>query len=965
MHLAQQMVTQMEDLFDEAARDLNVLAEHLKVKGGCNKEDRADMEVVFNEMKKKTTSLRKLDKKGVLTCIISDGKQKEFAGRDYSRESYFIQPQKTGKSFISNVILENGQKRIFISVPVYAKMGSSNSAFSRPAGKFDGVLAFTIDLNFITSFLMPHLKPVRVKNFWILDDEGTLLVQPRHPEMELRNIFKNKGGCQSCHTSFEIQKRMVKGETGTGESEVKSSQRNLIAFAPLNIGNRHWSVAVTTPSFEVLALAKHNLRDTLILTLILCSWFLMGAVFLFQANRKKIRAEEKIKEEQKYRNLVEHAHDAICIIQDNHFKFANQRFLELSGYTWEELSHLDFTEVIAPEHREMVADRYHKRQKGENVPPNYEFIFLTKNAGRKDVELSVSLVEYQGRVASYCFLRDITERKKAEEALRESQAKLQSIFSAAPAGIGMTINQTIGKLNTRLCEITGYSKEELSGKSISVVYPSDQDYLSARSKIYNQLREKGHSTIEASWKRKDDKLISVLLNCALLKPGDFSQGITFTVLDITERKKAEETIRTERDKLESVTKNIGVGLAIISKDYRTLWANDVLKQIFGEVKGKLCYNTYNGRTDICPGCGVREVFESGKEMVVHEQAGKDRQGETIWSQIIATPVKDKDGNISGAMEVVVPITERKKAEEEIKDLAKFPSENPDPIMRISKDGIILYANDSSLSLLNEWRTSVNQPAPDYLRQLMTEVTNTGLRRNIEIEHKGRILSFIVVPICDVDYVNLYGRDITEQKQAEEKIKKSAKEWETTFNSIKDLVSVHDENLRFLRANKACAEFFKTKPEELVGKTCYEVLNGTEKPCSDCLYKQVLTTKKPAKREFFEPRLGLYLEASAHPVFNQQGEISGCVHIVKDISERKKAEEALQEERNKLQAIIDSMEYGLTIQDRDYNIIFQNEALKNLFGNGLGEKCYQAYEFRDKICDGCPVRMASPILPRGR
>jgi PAS domain S-box-containing protein len=137
--------------------------------------------------------------------------------------------------------------------------------------------------------------------------------------------------------------------------------------------------------------------------------------------------------------------------------------------------------------------------------------------------------------------------------------------------------------------------------------------------------------------------------------------------ELADRKRAEEALQDEREKLETVTQNIGAGLAIISKDYRTLWANKVLKDLFGDVEGKTCYSTYNQRAEICLGCGVREVFERGAEIIPHEQVGKDVDGNTIWSEIIATPVKDKDGNITAALELVIPITERKKAEKALRE----------------------------------------------------------------------------------------------------------------------------------------------------------------------------------------------------------------------------------------------------------------------------------------------------------
>ncbi len=142
-------------------------------------------------------------------------------------------------------------------------------------------------------------------------------------------------------------------------------------------------------------------------------------------------------------------------------------------------------------------------------------------------------------------------------------------------------------------------------------------------------------------------------------------GAIESIRDITERKKAEEELASEKERLEIVTQNIGAGLAIVSRDYRTLWANNVLQDIFGECVGKVCYTHYNKREEICPGCGVREILENGAEKAVHEQVGRDSAGNTIWSQIIATPIRDKEGNITTVLELAVPITERKLAEKEL------------------------------------------------------------------------------------------------------------------------------------------------------------------------------------------------------------------------------------------------------------------------------------------------------------
>ena len=121
--------------------------------------------------------------------------------------------------------------------------------------------------------------------------------------------------------------------------------------------------------------------------------------------------------------------------------------------------------------------------------------------------------------------------------------------------------------------------------------------------------------------------------------------------------------------LERITRCVGVGVAIISREYKTIWANEVIKGIFGEnLENKHCYSTYNQREDVCADCGVKKVFETGATSVTHEQEGRDTDGNLIWSQIIASPIYDEDGTINSAVEVVMPITERKIVEDELRKI---------------------------------------------------------------------------------------------------------------------------------------------------------------------------------------------------------------------------------------------------------------------------------------------------------
>jgi PAS domain S-box-containing protein len=148
------------------------------------------------------------------------------------------------------------------------------------------------------------------------------------------------------------------------------------------------------------------------------------------------------------------------------------------------------------------------------------------------------------------------------------------------------------------------------------------------------------------------------------------------------------------------------------------------------------------------------------------------------------------------------------------------------------------------------------------------------------------------------------RDITERKQAEEKVKQASEEWELTFNSIKDLVSIHDKDFRIVKVNKAFADTFGMENGELIGKKCYEIIHGTEEPWPNCPHRQTLGCGKPVTEEFWEPRRGRYLEVSASPIYNEKGEMIGTIHITKDITERKGAEEVLRASEERYRSYIE-------------------------------------------------------------
>ncbi len=167
---------------------------------------------------------------------------------------------------------------------------------------------------------------------------------------------------------------------------------------------------------------------------------------------------------------------------------------------------------------------------------------------------------------------------------------------------------------------------------------------------------------------------------------------------------------------------------------------------------------------------------------------KGKTGKEFYAQL--TSVMVWDSSCYSYRTSIIDITERKRMEEEIKNIAKFPMENPYPVLRIAHDGTLLYANSSSTFLLHFWNREVGQIVPDSLYQLVADVFRTrSIKRDVEIKHRDQTYSFTIVPVKDTDYVNLYGKDITERKQIEEKIKHMAFHDALTF--LPNRILFHD------------------------------------------------------------------------------------------------------------------------------------------------------------------------------
>ena len=270
------------------------------------------------------------------------------------------------------------------------------------------------------------------------------------------------------------------------------------------------------------------------------------------------------------------------------------------------------------------------------------------------------------------------------------------------------------------------------------------------------------------------------------------------------------------------------------------------------------------------------------------------------------------------------ISEREKAEEEVRSSEKryrLLAENAtDVIWTVDVKDMerLTYVSPSVYRLLGY---SVNEALSKTIQDLFTPLSYEITLDTFQQEYEALLLKEHNLPrplTLEVDMkhmdgkivpvelnCNLYreedgqacgilviARDISERKLVEEKLKNAAEEWCTTFDSITSLVSIHDTNHRIVRVNKAFAEAFNVKPEEIIGMHCYEIFHNTKEPIYGCPHAICMKSGKTENYELYIPEDDTYYNITTSPMYGKSGEVKGSVHIARDITERKQMEQRL-------------------------------------------------------------------------
>jgi PAS domain S-box-containing protein len=548
---------------------------------------------------------------------------------------------------------------------------------------------------------------------------------------------------------------------------------------------------------------------------------------------------------------------------------------------------------------------------------------------------------------------DITERQQAEKNLRESEQTLRSFIINSPDTMYVLDleNHTNKYLNT--AEFCGYPKSVLESRAsiMFALHPEDIPIVEENWKLMLRASDGEVTSCEYRLQRKDGvwEWIQQRMTIILHTVDGAPSQVLVTLNIITARKRAEEALAESEKKLRALFETMSEGIVYEDHDGKIISANPAAERLLG-----LSFDQMQGRTSVDP--RWKAIHADGSpfpgethSLNIAAKTGKPaadevmgiynpKSGNYVWLSVNSTPeFLPGEKKPFRAYAVFRDITERKQAEETIRSLARFPSENPSPVLRIARDGNLLYANEAAYLLLTDWKLEVGKPAPEALKGPTCEVIETRTTKTVEIPGGERIFSISIAPAQENEDAALYMRDVTERVRAEQEILKLNAELEQrviertaqlqiTYNQLEselaerkraeealresderfrslsgaafEAINIHDGGV-LLDANEQYYAMFGYEPEELLGK---QVMTLTIAPEAIEGVKKELATGGMGHYE----STGLKKDGTRFPmeIRVREMEYKGRkvrVAAIMNITERKRAEETLQQRAAQLEA----------------------------------------------------------------
>ncbi len=388
--------------------------------------------------------------------------------------------------------------------------------------------------------------------------------------------------------------------------------------------------------------------------------------------------------------------------------------------------------------------------------------------------------------------------------LRESAEKYRMMIDQASDAI-LAISPESGRIleaNRRTEEMTGYALGELLGMKVWDLHPPEERDEAKR--LFGKVTARGNGSFrDFHFRRKDGSLAVIDVSASMVTYGG-RKVIQRLCRDVTERRQLEQENALLREYYERILDMMPVGLGVkrnVDSIPKVDFENQKLKEMFHGDEDDSVHAAWHG-SRLEPGAEEKVFLTEGGAYAKERSLAN---GHTY--QFTSSFFKSRD-DIWCEAQVVEDITPRKEAEKlvqahnrAIADLARFPSENPNPVIRVDGEDTILYANSSSQLRLKQWDLGVGKTVPQELAKTIAEARQAQEPKEIELKLIDRTFAFLCAPVEGADYVNLYGRDITHRKRAESELEHSLSLLRATLDSTTDGILVVDKEGKVVNCNR--------------------------------------------------------------------------------------------------------------------------------------------------------------------
>ena len=649
------------------------------------------------------------------------------------------------------------------------------------------------------------------------------------------------------------------------------------------------------------------------------------------------------------------------------------------GYSPEKMIGTSLLDYVHPDDREWARYHINERRTGERATKFVELRLFTP-VGIVEMELSqaavppewVFTIQAEGvyeatQLSVVSFLgtqgvaRDITERKRVEYALQESEADFRLLYQNAPLAYqSLDENGNLIEVNQAWLDSLGYKREEVLGRSFGdFIHPEEIERFGINFPRFKAIGE--ISGVEYRMSRKDGSSILVSIHG---KIGHDDQGRfkqTHCIIhDITQARQAEAALKESENQYRLLADNAQDVIFTLDMELNYTYVSPSVQRIRGYkpeevLKQKLSDVLAPSSLDLALQTVAEEMeLEKGKQVDRHRTRTLDlelkcKNGSTVWCEVKFSVIRDQNGRPAGILGVSRDITERRQASERMNLLAQMVDAAPSAITVHDFEGNFLYANQRTFDLHGYSREEfmalnlkeIDMPeSAALIAPRMQQLQETG-EAEFEVTHRrkdGRELPLRVhgkvIDWGSEPAILSVAEDLSGRKLAEQALRESEERFRKVFEAGPLGMALASPDFRFIKVNDELCKMTGYTEEELISLTFADITHPDhiekDRDAVARLFKGEIPVYRTEKRYIKKGKKEIWGNLTCTIVRDVEGKPLYSLATIEDITERKRAEQALRESEERFRRFSDSAFEGIAIHNGD-KIIDANQALAKMYG----------------------------------